>query len=118
MEAFGLGLLAIGRLLGIEDQRHILIAAPYLAQQFQTGLGVALLHMGEPSGRDVHGETGIGDDAEGVLMILLVDLHRLLVVGGEHHLRTATLSLGGGVGVQRLGRETLRLREDIVIQIR
>ena len=48
-------------------------------------------------------------------MILLVDLHRLLIIRGEHHLRATTLSLGGSVRVQGLGRETLRLGEDIII---
>ena len=51
-------------------------------------------------------------------MILLVECHRLLVVSGQHHLGTATFALGGSVRVQGLGRETLRLREDIVIEVR
>ena len=63
----------------------------------------------------MHRETGVGDHTEGILMILLVDLHRLLIIRGEHHFRATTLSLGGSVRVQGLGREALRLGEDIII---
>ena len=115
VEALGLGLLAVDSLFRVEDQGHVLIAAADLTQQLQTGLRVALLHMRETSLVRVHRETGVADHAERVLMILLVDGHRLLIVCGEHHLRTSALALGSGVGVECLGREALRLCEDIII---
>ena len=115
VEALGLGLLAVDGLLRIEDQRHILITATNLSQQLQTSLWVALLHMREASLGDVHREAGIGNHAERVLVILLIDRHRLLVVRGEHHLRTSAFALGSSVWIECLSRETFRLREDIII---
>ena len=118
VEALRLGLLTVGRLLRVEDQRHILIAAANLTQQFQSSLRITLFHMGESARRAVHRETGVGDDTERILVILLVEGHRFFIVRGEHHLRTTSLALGSGMGVQGLSREALRLRKDVIIQIR
>ena len=115
METFGLCLLTIGGLFRVKDQRNILVTPTDLAQQFQSSLGVAILNVRETAWGNMHRETGIGDHTERVLVILLVNLHRLLVVRGEHHFRTTALSLGCGMWIQCLGRETLRLREDIII---
>ena len=117
MEALCLGLRAVDGLGGIEDQRHILVTATDLTQQFQTSLRVTLLHMRQPPGHRLHGETGIRDHAQRVIMVLLIDLHRLLVVGGKHHLGASALTLSSGMGVQGLRREPLRLGEDIVIEV-
>ena len=73
--------------------------------------------MREAAGNILQREAGVADDAQRVLVVLLVNLHRLLVVRGQHHLRTATLALGGGVGVQRLGREALRLCQYVIIEV-
>ena len=51
-------------------------------------------------------------------MILLVDLHRLLIVRGEHYLGASTFALGSCMRVQGLGRETLRLSQNIIIKVR
>ena len=118
VETLGLGPLCVDGLRGVEDEGHVFVALTNLAQQLQTGLGVALFDVAQTSRHRFHGETGVGDDTKGVLVILLVECHRLLVVRGQHHLGTATFALGGSVGVQGLGRETLRLREDIVIEVR
>ena len=115
VESLSLSLGTVERLRGVEYQWHILIAPAYLAQQLQSCLRVALLHMRESSRHTLHRETGVGYHSEGVLMILLIELHRLLVVCCEHHLRTSSLSLCCSVRVQGLGREALRLCEDIII---
>ena len=73
--------------------------------------------MGEPSRHRFHGETGIGNDTERIVVVLVIYLHGLLIVGGEHHLGTPTLTLGSGMGIEGLGGETLRLGEDIVVEI-
>ena len=66
----------------------------------------------------LHGETRIADDAQHVVVIAFIPLHGLLIVGGEHHLGSSTLALGSGMGVQRFCREVLRLRQDVVIEVR
>ena len=76
-------------------------------QQFQSGLRITLLHMAQATDGGLHGEARVTDHAQGVLCILLVDLHGLLVVGGEHHLRAAALTLCGSMGVEGLRREVL-----------
>ena len=118
VEALGLGLLTVGRLLRIEDEGYIFIAPANLTQQLQACLGIPFFHMAQPSGGDLHREAGVADDAEGILVILLIDLHRLLIVRGQHHLRPASFALGGSMGVEGLGRKTLRLGKDIVIEVR
>ena len=61
VEALCLGLGSIERLLRLEDQGHVLVAAADLTEQFQSCLGVALLDMREPSWHALHGEAGVGD---------------------------------------------------------
>ena len=117
METLCLGLGAVDSLRRVEDQGHVFVAPTDLTQQFQTSLRIALLHMGETTRNRLHRETGIRDHAQRVIMVLLIDLHRLLIVRGEHHLGASALTLSSGMGVQGLRRETLRLGEDIVIEV-
>ena len=117
VEALGLGPLGVHRLAAGEDQGHVLVAPANLPQQLQAGLGVAFLHVAQAANGRLQGEAGVADDAQRVLVILLVEGHGLLVAGGEHHLGAAALALGGGMGVKGLGGEVFRLQEDVVIEI-
>ena len=65
--------------------------------------------MRETSWHRLQRETGIGNDTKGIVVILIIDLHRLLIVGSEHHLGTSTLSLSSSMRIESLGRESLRL---------
>ena len=118
MEALSLSLSTIDGLRRIEDQWHILIATTNLLQQSETCLWIALLHMTETTLVYLYRETGITNHAQRVLVILLVELHRLLIGCGQHHLRTSTLTLGSSMGVQGLSRESLTLGKDVIVDIR
>ena len=117
MEVFGLGPLPVLRLLAHQDQRHVLVGLTDLAQQLQARIGIALLDMGEPTGNGLQRETGVGDDAQCVVVVALIPLHGLLVVGGQHHLGASALALGGSVGVEGLGGEAFRLSQDIAVEV-
>ena len=116
-EPLSLGFLLVRYLGALQDERHVLVTAADLTQQFQTGLGVTLLHMTEPSLMSMHREAGVADDTQHIVVVPLIPLHRLLIVGGQHHLGAAALTLGGGMGIERLGREILRLRQNVVVEI-
>ena len=118
VEVFALSFLLVGYLRALQDERHILVAATNLTEQLQSGLRVAFLHMGQPPVDTLQGETGIADDAQHVVGIHLVPVDGLLVGGSQHHLGTSALSLGSCVGIERLSREILRLRQDIIIKVR
>ena len=116
-EALLLGLLLVHNLRALQDERHVLVPAPDFAQQLQSGLWVTLLHVGQPPVDTLHGESRVGDDAQHVVVIHLIPVHGLLVGSGQHHLGSPALALCGSMGVQRLGGEVLRLRQDVVIQV-
>ena len=118
MELLRLSLLTVLRLRALENQWHILVVAANLMKQFQTSLSITILHMTQSTVGGLHRETGIADDTQHIITITVIPLHRLLVVGGQHHLRTTTFTLGGSMGVQRLGREVLRLCQNIIIEVR
>ena len=117
MKAFSLSLRTIDGLGRIENQRHILVAPTNLTEQLQPCFRVAFLHMRQSPGNDLHGKTGIRNHAQRILVILLVDLHRLLIVGGQHNLWAPTLALRCRVRVECLCRESLRLGENIIIEV-
>ena len=118
IKALRLSLLAVGYLRGVKDQRYIFVATANLPKELQTGLGIAFLDMRETSWHGLHREASIGNDTKGIVVILIIYLHRLLVVGSEHHLWTSTLSLSCSMGIKGLCREPLRLGKDVIIEIR
>ena len=73
--------------------------------------------MCQPAIHTLHWEAGVGDDSQHVVVILLVPVYGFLVGGGQHHLWTSTLALGGSMGVQCFCREVLRLLQDIIIEV-
>ena len=116
-EALGLGLGAVIRLRTLKDKGHILVAAAYLAQKLQARLRV-LVHRTLLGRHGIgHGEAHVGDDAQRVVMVLLVECHGLLVVSCQHHLGPSAHTHRGGMGVEGLGRELLALHEDIAVEV-
>ncbi len=116
LEALGKSTLAVLRFRTLHYQGQILVAAAYLLQQFESRLRVLLQHMGIAVAA-LHGETAVGDNAQRIVMILLVELHRLLIVTRQHHLRASAHAHRGTVGVQCLGGETLTLSQNIIIKV-
>ena len=116
-EAFCLCFLLVDNLRALKDEGNILVAPANLAQQLQTSLCITLLHMTQTTFVGLHRETGVRDDAQHVVVVLLIPLHGFFVVGGQHHLGTASFALGCSMRVQGLGREVLRLGQNIVVQI-
>ena len=78
------------------------------SEQLDTGIGV--LSPG-------HGETRIAYHAQHIVAIPIIYSHGLLVAAGQHHLRTAPHTQGGGMAVQGLGREALALQQYVVIEV-
>ena len=118
VEPLGLCLLLVLNLRTLQNQRHILVTTTNLAQQLQASLSITLLHVRQSALVRLHRESRIADDAQHIVMIALIPLHRLGIVRGQHHLRTSTLALSGSMGVQCLRREVLRLCQDIVVEVR
>ena len=118
IKSLSLSLLAVGYLRGVKDQRYIFVATANLPKELQTGLGIAFLNMRETSWHGLHREASIGNDTKGIVVILIIYLHRLLIVGSEHHLWASTLSLSCSMGIKGLRREPLRLGKDVIIEIR
>ena len=108
METLGLGARAVLHLAALHDEGHILVAAAYLAEQAEAGLGVFLA---------LPGEAHVADHTDGVVGILIVDADGLLVGARKHHLGTSALALRRGVRIEGLGRETLALHKDIAVKI-
>ena len=118
VEVLGLCLFLVDNLRTLQNQWHIFVTTSYFTQQFQTSLRIALLDMRQASFVGLHGETGIADDTQHIVVIALIPLHSLLVVRGQHHLGSSAFTLGSSVGVQCLSREVLRLCQDIVVEVR
>ena len=118
METLCLGLCTVDGFRRVKNQWHILITSTNLTEEFQTCFRIAFLYMRETPENILHRESGIRDDTQCILVILLIDLHGLLVVRGEHHLRTSTLTLGCRVRIKGLCGESLRLGEDVIIKVR
>ena len=117
METFRLGLLPVLNLRTLQNQRHVLIALSDFTQQLQTSLSVSLLNMCQTTIDALHREARVADDTQYVVRIHLIPVHGLLVGGGQHHLRTSALALGGSMWIQGLSRKVLRLRQDIVVKV-
>ena len=97
------------RLRCLHNHGEIFVALPHRLQEF---------HAGERVLCSVLRESAIADDAEQMVLILLIDRHSLLVVTCQQHLRTSTHSQHLGCGVQRLGGEVQALGQDVLIQMR
>ena len=104
----GFGLGAVAALGALHDERHILVAAAYLAEELDAGFGVLLA---------VDGEAGVADDAQYIVAIAFVHGHRLFIGAREHHLGASAHTHGGGMAVERLGREALALQQYIIIKV-
>ena len=117
VEAFSLSLLLVLNLTALQDEGHILVALTNFAQQFQACFCIAFLHVRETACHGLHREAGITDDAQHIVGIAVIPLHRLLVVSGKHYFWASALTLCGRMGVQRLSRKILRLGKDIVVEV-
>ena len=118
MEVLLLRLLLVHNLRTLQNQRHILVALADFAQQLQASLRITLLDVCQTTVHALQRESRVTDDTQHVVVIHLIPIDSLFVGRCQHHLRTSALALRGGVWVQSLGREILRLREDVVIQVR
>ena len=117
VEVFGLGLRLVLNLRALKDERHVFVALANLAQQLQTGFRIALLDVCQTATHSLHGEARVGDDAQHIIVVLLIPLYGFLVGRGQHYLWTTTLTLCSSVWVQSLGRKVFALCEDVVIQV-
>ena len=117
VKALGFCLCAVFAFATLQNEWHIFIALAYLAQQFQSSLSIAILHLCQLSVWGMHGESGIADDAQGIFMILLIDAHRILVVGGKHHFGASSFALCCSMWIERFGRESLTLCQNIVVEV-
>ena len=63
-------------------------------------------------------ETGIADDAQGIVRILTIEFQGLLVCSSQNHLWTTSHSHRGGMAVQGFLGEVLALFEDVIIKVR
>ena len=59
VESLFYGLLPVHSFAGVENQRHVLVASPYLSQQLQSSLGVSLVHVAQPASNRLHREAGV-----------------------------------------------------------
>ena len=98
------GVLHIARL---DDDGQIGILAPQVSRQLQACLLVF---------DTVAGKRHVANHAQNVVAVFVVECHRLTIVSGKHHLRTATHTHHGFVGVERLGGEALRLPQNEIIE--
>ena len=73
-EAFCLCFLLVDNLRALKDEGNILVAPANLSQQLQTSLCITLLHMTQTTFVGLHRETGVRDDAQHVVVVLLIPL--------------------------------------------
>ena len=107
MEPFSLSLLTVLTLGTFHDERHKLVARTNGPQQLQSSLGVFLNARQAFAGTrravgGLHGEAHIADDAEHIIMELLVDGPCLLVATCQHHFWSAAHTHRCRVRVQGL----------------
>ena len=121
-EVFLLSLGTVGRLRALQYERHKLIPAPYLAQQFESRLGVFLHLLGRITyslpvvgHHTVDGESRVAYHSERVLVVFLKYGYRLVITSCQHHLWSSSLALSCGMGIERLLREVLALLQYIII---
>ena len=91
----------------MQYQRYVFVVLPYLAEQLQSCLGVFLFALREAAVRDY---------SERIVAVFRVELHSLIVVSCQHHLRPAPHSQRGAVGVECLRGEALALGEDKAVE--
>ena len=131
-ESLGFCLGTVVALGTLDDERHERIGLADVTEETQSGirtfltsegigavLGIRLLlHLvAESLGGTLQRESGIADDTQGVVGILIVEFLRLFVGTGEHHLRTATHSHRGSMAVEGFLGKILALLEDIVVEV-
>ena len=131
-ESLGFCLGTVVALGTLDDKRHERIGLADVTEEAQSGirtfltsegigtvLGIhLLLHLvAESLGGTLQRESGIADDTQGIVGILIVEFLRLFVGTGEHHLRTATHSHRGSMAVEGFLGKILALLKDIAVEV-
>ena len=131
-ESLGFCLGTVVALGTLDDKRHERISLADVTEEAQSGIGTflttegigavlgihLLLHLvAESLGGTLQRESGIADDTQGIVGILIVEFLRLFVGTGEHHLRTATHSHRGSMAVEGFLGKILALLEDIAVEV-
>ena len=107
-EMLRLRLLLVYRLCTLEDEWYVFVAAPYLAQQFQSCLRVFL---------SMHGETHVANDPKRVVVIPFVEVHGFLVVPCKYHLWPSSHPERCRMAVQCFCGEALALQQQVSIEV-
>ena len=117
-EALSLRLLTVMALRALHCERQILILLPDSAEQFQSSLRIFV--VGIESALQMwrrQREAHVGNHAETVVLIPIINGPRLLIVARQHHLGSSAHSQRGSMGVECLCGEVLTLHQNIIVEV-
>lgn len=117
-EALSLRLLTVMALRALHCERQILILLSDSAEQFQSSLRIFV--VGIESALQMwrrQREAHVGNHAETVALIPIINGPRLLIVARQHHLGSSAHSQRGSMGVECLCGEVLTLHQNIIVEV-
>ena len=102
------GILAVTFFGRLQNQRDEWVVLAYLTQQTDPGFRVVYASTGK---------TGIGNDTQHVVLVLVIQVHGFLVRTGQHDFRTTAHAQRTLVLVQGFGGKLLALAEHELVEI-